>query len=516
MDKPSRNRAIIEFFILAAFCWLLIASNHWLSFIDDEATIINDSVAPAQQILGTFWHGAGMHEHPPLFELIYHFWLRASGGAFDWLRVPSIVFYLIGLWLMAQFAEHLTDEEGARITLWVAVVWPYGFHYGRLAAWYSLCFLCVGWVTLAYLRLLQQASLGRRILFLAGAAALVWTNYLGWAILACVAFDYLWRNRENLARAAGPVIGTAFVLAAVYIPLWRAFFHELADAEVFTHSLAGRVLNGGYSLYVALVSESVAPWYKQIGIPAAVCVFVCVAIVVRYAPADARRLLVYSLVLIGAMSLAGIANARRLLPLGAWLIAPIAVTLPRAPKGFPRRLLFASLAGILCVGWIGIFERTYYAAPRFIEPWSSVAETAANRVHFGWNVISNSDVFFFYLTYALRAPEQDGKWRYEGTLTDRVTHPQIFEAGDWIEAGHPVAPEDYFVRGAPGPLESGPAWDAERWLHKNCQIEGEQLEIPDSFAALKGRFVPEAGGMPWRIRALEFACQAPGAGSRSR
>lgn len=507
MDKPSRSRAVIEFFILAALCWLLIASNHWLSFIDDETTIINDSVAPASQILGTFWHGAGMHEHPPLFELIYHFWLRVSGGAFDWLRVPSILFYLIGLWLLAQFAEYLGEEDGARMTLWLAVLWPYGFHYGRLAAWYSLCFLCTCWVTLAYYQLLKEATFVRRASFLAAAVALVWSNYLGWAILACLAFDYLWRERANVQRALGPIVGVGGALAAAYIPLWRAFFHELRHGDVFTHSIAGRILSGGYALYVALVSEAVAPWYKQMGVPAAICVVACVYVALRYAPANARRLFIYALVVMGLMALAGILNTRRLLPLGAWLVAPLAVTLARAPKGFGRSLLLAALAGILCVGWIGIFERQYYAAPRFLEPWSGVAETSANRVRFGWNVVSNSDVFFFYLTYALHSPQQQGKWRYEGTLTRSVSAPHVFEVGDWIEAGHPVTPEDYFVRGAPGPLESGPAWDAEQWLRKHCQVEAEQLQTPDPFAQMKGRYTPEAG-MPWRIRAFEFACPA--------
>src|ERR1700691_3705043 len=148
MEKPSRSRGILEVFILAALGWLLVSSNHWLSFIDDETTIINDSMMPVRQMLATFWSGAGLHEHPPLFEMMYHFWLRATGGAFDWLRIPSIVFYLAGLWLVARIGNRLGGEEAGRIILWLGALWPYGFHYGRLAAWYSLTFMCVAGVTL--------------------------------------------------------------------------------------------------------------------------------------------------------------------------------------------------------------------------------------------------------------------------------------------------------------------------------------------------------------------------------
>ncbi len=506
MQTPTRSRGILEVFILAALGWLLISSNHWLSFIDDETTIINDSVMPVHQMISSFTSGAGLHEHPPLFELIYHFWLRATGGAFDWLRVPGILFYLVGLWLLARIGNYLGGEEAGRIVLWLGALWPYGFHYGRLAAWYSLSFLGVAGVTLAYLRLRERASIWRWIVFIAISAALVWTNYFGWAFLACLAFDYCWRERQNLSRAAVRIAAATAVLAVIYIPLWRAFFHELREGTVFTHSFAGRIFNGGYSLYVLLVSESVAPWFKQFGIPAAICVLCCIALAAWFAPPDSKRLLLFSLFLLGIMALAGIANAKRLLPLAVWIVVPVGVTLAKMRLGIPRRILAASLAGILFVGWYGIYKRTYYAAPRFLEPWADISETAANRVRFNWNVVSNSQTFFFYLTYALHAPEQQGRWRYQGTLTYGVTDPHVFDAGDWMEAGFPATPEVYFVRGSPGPLEASPGWDAEQWLHKHCVTEYEDLRVADPAAALKARYIPEAGGMPWRIRAFEFAC----------
>jgi Dolichyl-phosphate-mannose-protein mannosyltransferase len=506
MKKTVRDRGILEIFILAALAWLLVSSNHWLSFIDDETTIINDSLMPVHQMIATFWSGAGLHEHPPLFEFIYHFWLRASGGAFEWLRVPSILFYLVGLWLLARIGMKLGGEEAGRIVLWLGALWPYGFHYGRLAAWYSLSFMCLAGLTLAYLRLRERASAPRWLAFIAISAALVWTNYFGWAFLACVAFDYCWRERENISSAAMRVATAAAVLAAIYIPLWRAFFHELGAGEIFTHSFAGRILNGGYSMYVLMVSESVAPWFKEWGIPAAICVLCCIAITAWFAPAESRRFLLFALLLLGIMAFAGIANAKRLLPLAVWILAPIGVALAKMSRGIPRKILAASLAGILFAGWAGIYLRTHYAAPRFLEPWGDISETAANRVRFNWNVVSNSEVFFFYLTYALHSPQVDGHWNYHGTLTFGVTDPHVFDAGDWIEAGYPVTPEVYFVRGAPGPLEAPPGWDAEQWLHSHCATEYEDLRIADPAASLKARYIPEAGGMPWRIRAFEFAC----------
>src|ERR1700720_1112700 len=40
--------------------------------------------------------------HPPLYELLLHVWLRISGGAFDWLRAPAIVCFVLGLWFLSR------------------------------------------------------------------------------------------------------------------------------------------------------------------------------------------------------------------------------------------------------------------------------------------------------------------------------------------------------------------------------------------------------------------------------
>jgi hypothetical protein len=531
MDKPSRSRRSFEIFILAALGWLLISSNHWLSFIDDETTMINAAAQPVHPMLAAFWHGAGLHEHPPLFELLFHVWLRVTGGAFAWLRLPSIFFYLLGLWLLARVGERLAAptgtaasaeeslvrasaaDHGARVTVWLGALWPYGFHYGRLAAWYALCFALLAALTLAYLDCLVEPTVARWLAFTAAAALLLWTNYLGWALLLLLALDYAVRQRQARApngwvgRAVRVILGTAAILGVLYIPLWRALVHELRTRETFGHSLGARVLYGGYSLYILLVSESVAPWFKPLGIAAAVCVLACFGMALRYAPRKAKPLLLYALVILAAMALAGLVTARRLLPLGVWIIPSLALTLVELPRGRARRILAAVVAAVFLIGWIGIFRRSYYAAPRFIEPWQQIADTAATRARFGWTVVSNSQPFFFYLTYALRVPPESGSgWRYRGTVTESVSAPHVFEVGDWIEAGYPVTPELYFVRGAPGPLEAPPAWDAEQWLRKHCQTESEEMETPDAGAALKSRFVPEAGGLAWRIRAFEFAC----------
>jgi Dolichyl-phosphate-mannose-protein mannosyltransferase len=513
MTNTPRSRSL-EILLLVALGWFLVVSNPWLTVFDDEAALITDAAAPLHQTLRAFWEGSGLHEHPPLFDLFLHFWLRSTGGAFAWLRLPSILFYLAGLWFLARVAARLGGERSARSLLWLGTLWPYGFHYGRIAAWYSLCFLLVAALTLAYLRYAETLALRRWVAVILLAAALVCSNYFGWAILACLAIDLLWRQRGNLSRVAAPLLAGGFLLAVLYIPLWRVFWQELRGAPHLPHSLSGMAALGGFSLYTAFVSESVAPWFWALGIPAGLSVIACLLITLKYAPAPARRFLFYGFILFASMTVLGIVNARRLLPVAAWLLLPIAVTLASLPRGLPRKALAATLAGFIVIGWVGIYERRYYAAPRFLEPWQRVAEKAALRANSGSLVIGNNPSFLFYLTYALRVPERPGGWRFAGAVAWTIRDPRVFNPQHWAEAGHPLRPQIYFVRGAPGPLESGPAWDAEQWLDRHCRLSSQELLLPDPATHLKVRFIPQFGEMPWRVRIREYACPAEAGAAR--
>ncbi|MFZ0820530.1 MAG: glycosyltransferase family 39 protein [Candidatus Acidiferrales bacterium] len=504
--RRSRLTEIAMLALLIALGAMLFATNRWITIIDDEATIITTATQPVQETLHAFSSGEGLHEHPPLYDLILHFWLQITGERFVTLRLPAILFYLFGLALLSRCAEEIGGLRSAWAVLWMGALWPFGFHYGRLAAWYSFCFLLVGWLTLVYLRLLRRPSVRRLCGFLLSAAALIYTNYFGWAFLACLAADYVIRKRQEWLRAMAVIASCGLVLAIAYIPLWRAFLLEVRNGTNFAQPITTKILLGGFHLYNAFVSESAAPWFLWLGIPAGICVAICLATALKHAPSDARKFLVYSLVLMVAMALLGIISAKRMLPVAAWILLPVALGVNAAPRGRPRRIFVGALLGVAAIGWFGIFSRQYYSAPRFIEPWERVASEAGNRLlspSVGGYVVGNNPSFFFYLSYALPALH-----RSDGTREWQPVRIQgVFDAEEWNELklskqGLPI----YFVRGAPGPLREGPAWDAETQLDSQCHLDSEKQILRDSASSLKARFFPELGDLPWRVRVLEYTC----------
>src|SRR5579864_4038395 len=192
----------------------LVTTNNSATFLDGESTILGASSNPLRNMLGLFYSGAGVRGQPPLYEIILHFWLRWTGGNFDYLRIPSILFFLAGLFLLGRACRHLTGSSSAGVALvWVGVLWPVTFLLGRLVTSYSFSFFLVAGLTLSYFKYLEEQTSARWAALFFFSVFLIWTSYLGWAILACLAIDQVLRRRAiESSGTPGALLGTAALL----------------------------------------------------------------------------------------------------------------------------------------------------------------------------------------------------------------------------------------------------------------------------------------------------------------
>jgi hypothetical protein len=494
----------------------MVLTDRWFTEVDDECAIIDVAAHPVRGTLQVFLSGAGQHEHPPLYDLILHGWLRLTAGAEPLLRVPSIAFFLLGLWVLIRLADRMGGTRSANAVAILGVAWPYGFHFGRLATWYSFSFLLVALLTWAYLKLVDgPTKVGWVTVFLV-SLALVYTNYFGWVLLGCLAVDCVLRQRAQLQRWWQPLVGTGVLLVVAYLPILRAFRRQLSTSLQPEHSLSSVLFSGVYSLYSVFVSESVAPWFWPLSIPAGVAIVVCLIVTFLRAPSSARNFLLYFLFSIALMAALGIVNTKRLLLIAPWLLLPIALAIAGAGHpmgtryGASLRALVASLVVITAVGWYGVATRRFYAAPRWIEPWRQVAGQAADVVRGGGLVIGNNPSFFFYLTYALGDPQRERPGTFRGLLPNSVTYPRVYSPRQWDEAGRPAGSTTLVVNGLHFRTPSASTDEAERWLGQNCQQVGSQRMVPDPGSSIKQRYSSGVEQPPWRIVVLAYHCPVSG------
>ncbi len=230
-------RVVIDLAPLVALGVLFVTSDARFSFIDDEATLLNDAAQPLRAILAAFRSGAGAYGHPPLYDLFLHVWLTLTGGAPALLRLPSIAFFLLGVWLVSRAASRLGGEASGTSTIWLAALWPYGFHYARLESGYPFSFLLIAALTWAYLRYADAPSSSTGALVCLIAVALIWTNYFAWILLALLAVEEWIRNRRSEQPAFQlAAIAAAFIAAS--IPLARPLL-DVARGAMSSHLFLG-------------------------------------------------------------------------------------------------------------------------------------------------------------------------------------------------------------------------------------------------------------------------------------
>lgn len=498
-SHPNRLR----FFLLLVLGASLLLTNRWFTEVDDECAIIDRAARPILQTIRLYLSGAGEHEHPPLYDLILHGWLRLTHAEQFFLRLPAIVFYLAGAWLLAIAVERWAGNRPRTYTLLLILLWPYGFHFGRLAAWYSFCFFLVALVTWSYFRYLQSPDLRNGCWLIVFSVLLLYSNYFAWALLGCLTLDFIIENRKMSRQKWAGLAGVFLLLLAAYVPIVRAFVAELHAGVHPNGHIATLFFTGIYDLYCVFVSESVAPWFWVLGVPAAAAIVTCLIITTTSVPPRARRFLLYFAGLLAVMSLLGTANTKRMLFISPWLIVPIAMAMGQSARKSRRAILAAALVFIASVGWYGIFARNLYAAPHWVEPWRAIAQNAANIARTGGIVIGNNPSFFFYLTYDTAMRGDESARNFAGLLPDSTRRPNIYDRRQWIDAGRPIGPRIIVAMGMPQPNAFA---DEAEPLSGRCLLERTERLVHDAGAEWKERFAPESGQAIWRIEVNTYSC----------
>ena len=499
--SPSNHhlRALV---VLTAVLLGFIATDPCFTFLDDETNIVNAARQPALQTLGLFWTGQGQHEHPPLSDLLLHFWLPIGGSA-PWLvRFPSELSYLVGLFLLALSAEALAGPSAFTSMIYVGSLWAFAFHFARMAGWYSLCFLIAAAMTFSYFRYLAKPSWGRLTTFVGMAAIMLYSNYYAWALISCFALDMLVRRGRKALKVIMVTFGT---LVIAYTPMWAVFMKQLSSGiHIGTGPpLISRFLDSVYCLYSLLVSESVAPWFWLLSIPVSLAIVLSVAATMVLLPKQNRILLVYFALLFGGMATIGIIGTKRLLFISGWLLLSFSIALANRRFGGVRAVLVASLAFVTAVGWVGIVTRRWYAAPHFIEPWAEIAAEAAVAVKHGAVVVSNSPTFLFYANYALR----DAGLLRGAFSPGWVDESKIGPVERWSGRDLRTSSTVLFVKG----VNISAVGDTERvesWLRSGCALLSIRQILPDSGYAMKKRFFRGFGQRRFRIQLETYRCPA--------
>ena len=509
-----RSLAVCAF--LALYAAFMVTTNHRLTFLDDEGTIVTTANIPTSDRISFFIDGSGEHLHPPLSDILLNEWLTITQHSFRWLRIFSLIFYIAGLLLLARCAMLMGNTTTMAVILLLGTLWPFGYFYARITGWYSCSFCLIAALTYCYQLLLQQSSWRRWVAFTTTAILLLWTNYFGLAALALLFADLLLFHRKAARANARPLLCAIAGIGICFLPLMRAL---LAGTHSSVKSppipLLTATMKIGFMLYTTLASVAVAPWFLPWSIPIALAALVLLSIILRH-PQSRLYLLYYVLLLVGLQQ-QGLLDLKRLLFVTPWLLISIALV---CSSGTKRQALVSSIAvGIIfAIGWMGITTRKHPATANFYEPWSDVASQTAGNARQGSVIISDSTPYFFYLNYALGL--ETVPWG--GTYLGSTNYRRLAAVSVFNENLDPeLAPTFASVTLVSG-VDLGPAMKKQSAilasLLRSCQFLSEQHSTPDPALDYKRIIDPKASLINYRVSVRHFDCsqhQPPSAADRS-
>jgi len=193
------------------------------------------------------WSGAGIGEpwgvsryladvHGPLHGILLHLWARIAGDS-EWaLRLPSAVFGVAMVWVVARLAARWLGEETALAAAWLTAGSPFLVWYGQEARNYSMLMLCGCLASLALLHLREAVTRRATAGYLAAAWAGLLSN-LSFAMLGAVHLRW-WLATPGppwarIARAAGVAVLLMLLVSPWVGPVRRVWdWRRLEPARV--------------------------------------------------------------------------------------------------------------------------------------------------------------------------------------------------------------------------------------------------------------------------------------------
>jgi hypothetical protein len=476
--------------LVAYGAFLYLAQWHFVVFFDDETLIVGKAARqPPLETIRLFIGGAGQHEHPPLYDVLLHLWMRATDDSQALLRVPSIAAWCLAVGLIAATAQRLWGR--GRLALVLAMAWPLGLFVGTPAHWSALAMLGIAASTWAYFRWRERGETSDAVLFALASIVLFWTNYLGLAFIGMLGIHFLATRPDARTWRQGVVAGV--VLLVGIAPLVSPFVYELQHGPETDRTLLAIVADVVFHAWALLVSESVAPWTVAAAPVALGALYLGVRLAAGWR--QAWPWIGLAAVFL-ASGLLGILSGKRIGLFGPWLVLCLAHLVHTDAR--PGRVL-AAIAVVFGMGWVGVVHGGWGSTFRYVEPWDeAIAQAMAWSGPGDW-VVAEHPAFYFQARYDLGWDE----WFDSVPETTLQASDRRFASfHGWREAV--AAPRRLvYVRTVVDWRRIPEKTAFEAHLGRHFRLVEQRVWLEDPAVELKRRFVPDPPQFRLEVRAYE-------------
>jgi hypothetical protein len=285
------------------------------SLWDDEATTV--TIANSDSLGDVYSAYRASERQPPLQYFLLHGWIRLAGSS-DWVvRIPSAVFSVASVLLVAWLGASAVNRRTGLFAAYLLAVSPFLLLFGPMARYYSLTLFLVLLSTASLLEALLRPQRSTRtralwFLYVFSSVAMLLTSYtntvffVAQVLIAAYLLSGARRPGALALRMAGPHDGTDVRIArrralvaqaavAGAFAIWVAVdFSRLADfaASDRQYAIGGwkeAALATVYPFYAWAFGETIFPWDPAAIIGLLVLVPVAVIGLIRLATGPPSR-----------------------------------------------------------------------------------------------------------------------------------------------------------------------------------------------------------------------------------
>ena len=197
-----------------------VRSDLWL----DEALSVNIARLPVGDIPGALRHDGA----PPLYYVLLHFWMRLFGTGDVAVRALSGVFSVATLPVLYVAGKRIADRRVGLAAVLIAASSPFANHYATETRMYSLVAFIVVVGYLAVTSALERPSVPRLVGVALASAALMYTHYWSFYLLAAVGAWLLFRARRTRRPPYVRVVAAMAAGAVLFLPWVPTFLYQAA------------------------------------------------------------------------------------------------------------------------------------------------------------------------------------------------------------------------------------------------------------------------------------------------
>jgi len=221
--SPSITLLIIIFAGLILRIYDLDGESLWV----DEGHAIQVASFDIDQLIGE----SARDNHPPLYSLMLHYWMKLFPHTAYYLRLLSVILGALSIFLIYKIGEDLFDKKAGLMSSMFLSFSVFHIQYSQEIRSYMMVVVLILLSFYLLVKLIRTPKIIFFIFLIVVNTLMLYTHFLGWFILFAQNIYYILRFPFNKIRIKHFVIIDS-IITILYIPWINIMFARLSDLQV--------------------------------------------------------------------------------------------------------------------------------------------------------------------------------------------------------------------------------------------------------------------------------------------